>query len=192
MRKSIAVFAHDKYLRQKIYLMLTPHREVRCFDVTENPSKAAQGADVIIWNVTDAPLPKELASLSLTLGDGGDVPLPFTEKMLLDALLARDESRPAERLTLGEKCAHRYGKTVRLTDVEFALLSALARAGGDFVTREELIRRVWGDSITDGNLNVYIHYLREKIEFRGEKVIISSRKSGYKIDERFLTSGGDE
>jgi DNA-binding response OmpR family regulator len=35
-------------------------------------------------------------------------------------------------------------------------------------------------------LNVYVHYLREKLE-DGKKIIISSRKLGYKIDERYLT-----
>ena len=192
MKKSIAIFARDKYLRQKIYLMLAPYHDVRCHDVSSNPSKADINADIVIWNINDKPLPSELYSYSVTLGDGGNVPLPFTEKMLLDALNRTEEKNPAGKLTLGEKCAHIYGKTVHLTDAEFALLSALVEANGCFVTRENLIREVWGDSTTDGILNVYIHYLREKIEFRGEKIIISSRKFGYKIDERFLCVGGAE
>ena len=43
-----------------------------------------------------------------------------------------------------------------------------------------------GDDADGGILNVYVHYLREKLEKRGEKIIISSRKSGYKIDEKYL------
>ena len=39
-------------------------------------------------------------------------------------------------------------------------------------------------------MNVYVHYLREKLEYNGEKVIISSRKNGYKIDERFFPRDG--
>ena len=89
-----------------------------------------------------------------------------------------------------KRCAHIYGKTIRLTDAEFALLSTLFCAGGEFVSREKLIHGVFGDSTTDGILNVYIHYLREKIEINGEKIIISSRKFGYKLDQKFLQKGG--
>ena len=35
-------------------------------------------------------------------------------------------------------------------------------------------------------VNVYIHYLREKLESGGEKIIISSRNMGYKIDSKYL------
>ena len=38
-------------------------------------------------------------------------------------------------------------------------------------------------------INVYIHYLREKLELCGEKIIIASREAGYRIDKRFL--GGE-
>ena len=192
MKKSITVFAGDKYLRRKIYLILSPYHEVRCCDIFEQMSRTDFSADLVIWNLNEKPLPTELSSYSIRLGDGGDIPLPFSEKMLLDAVSDAEEEKPAERLLLGEKCAHIYGKTIRFTDAEFTLLSALVRADGNFVSREDLIREVWGDSTTDGILNVYIHYLREKIEFGGEKVIISSRKFGYKIDERFLRTGGGE
>ena len=33
---------------------------------------------------------------------------------------------------------------------------------------------------------MYVHYLREKLE-RGEKIIISSRNHGYKIDAKYLS-----
>ena len=42
----------------------------------------------------------------------------------------------------------------------------------------------------EGVLNVYVHYLREKLERGGEKIIISSRGLGYKIDEKYLQTGG--
>lgn len=192
MRKSITVFAGDRYLLRKIYLILSPYHDVRCRDIFEPNSRADLSADLVIWNLNEKPLPAEIGSYALGIGEGGAVPLPFSEKMLLDAVKDAEAEKPTEKLILGEKCAHIYGKTIRLTDAEFTLLSVLFGAKGDFVSRENLIRQVWGDSTTDGILNVYIHYLREKIEFGGEKVIISSRKFGYKIDERFLRTGGDE
>ena len=192
MKKNIAVFAKDKYLRQKIYLILSPWHDVRCADTIDPPARGKLDCDIVIWNLDDMPLPEGAASRFVTLGSGGDVPLPFTEQMLVAAVNKIEGKASAEIIVRGEKCAYIYGKTVRLTDMEYALFSVLFEAGGEFVTREELIRMVWGDSATDGILNVYIHYLREKIEFRGEKIILSSRKFGYKIDERFLSKGGDE
>jgi DNA-binding response OmpR family regulator len=38
----------------------------------------------------------------------------------------------------------------------------------------------------EGLINVYVHYLREKLEVGGEKIINSSRKNGYAIDEKFI------
>ena len=63
---------------------------------------------------------------------------------------------------------------------------AIRAGGGEFVSRDELSRAVWGEGADGGILNVYIHYLREKLESKGEKVIISSRRGGYKIDGKYL------
>ena len=52
------------------------------------------------------------------------------------------------------------------------------------------MKTVWGDGADGGVLNVYIHYLREKLEAGGEKIILSSRKQGYKIVEKYLKNGG--
>ena len=191
MEKSISVFCADKYLRQKIYLILSEGYSVRCADIFYTPTKEALASDIIIWNTNDKPLPEELASYAITIGDDGDIPLPFSGKMLLSAIAQRDRRAASAPLTLGERCAHLYGKTLRFTEAEFALLSALAEAKGEFVSRGDLIHRVWGDGTTEGILNVYVHYLREKLEFRGEKVIVSSRKFGYKIDEKYFAEGGD-
>ena len=72
-----------------------------------------------------------------------------------------------------------------MTELEAALLALLISADGDFVSREEILKRVWQNDADPGIINVYIHYLREKIE-RGEKIILSSRKRGYGIDEKYL------
>ena len=59
-------------------------------------------------------------------------------------------------------------------------------AQGGFVSREEILREIWDNCADAGVINVYVHYLREKIE-HGEKIIISSRNNGYKIDEKYFT-----
>ena len=192
MKKSISVFCGDKYLRQKIYHILSDRNQVILQDIFATPTKEALSAELIIWNLKDKPLPRELSFNAITLGDGGELTLPFSEEMLLSAIEKRGSEGGEIPLILGEKCAHLYGRTVRLTDAEFSLLSVLYEARGEFVSREELIGRVWGSSTTEGILNVYIHYLREKLEFRGEKIIISSRRLGYKIDKKYLTNGGED
>ena len=62
---------------------------------------------------------------------------------------------------------------------------------GEYVSREELLSRIWQNKTDKGILNVYIHYLREKLEKGGERIIISSRNLGYKINEVFISEGED-
>ena len=58
-----------------------------------------------------------------------------------------------------------HGEELRLKPLEFKLLSYLLEHSNRVVTKAELFRNVWGDSITgDGTLNVHIRHLREKIE----------------------------
>ncbi len=76
------------------------------------------------------------------------------------------------------------GRSAVLTEVEFRLFSTLFSREG-FISRAELKHEVWGDGRDEGVVNVYIHYLREKLEAGGERVIVSSRREGYKIDERY-------
>ena len=57
------------------------------------------------------------------------------------------------------------GRAVKLTALEFKLLSFLADPAGRVVSKQELFEQVWGDKFTgDGTLNVHIRKLREAIE----------------------------
>ncbi len=74
---------------------------------------------------------------------------------------------------------------VLLSAREFALFMALWEADGDYVSREALLARVWGDEETDdGIVNVYIHYLRRKLETNGHKYIYAARGRGYRLERR--------
>ena len=68
-------------------------------------------------------------------------------------------------------------------------LLALLLAKDGYTSREEIAKKVWGDA-SDGLINIYVHYLREKLEIGGEKIILSSRKGGYRIDKKYL--GGED
>ncbi len=79
------------------------------------------------------------------------------------------------------------GEAVKLTEIEFSLFSLLFEKKS-FVSREEILSEVWSGKADGGVINVYIHYLRQKLEKHGEKIIISSRKDGYRIAEKYLES----
>ena len=54
---------------------------------------------------------------------------------------------------------------MKLTALEFRLLSYLVRNEDRVVTKQELFEKVWEDKFTgDGTLNVHIRRLREAIE----------------------------
>ena len=57
------------------------------------------------------------------------------------------------------------GEPVRLTSLEFKLLSYLIRNENRTISKQELFEKVWEDKFTgDGTLNVHIRKLREAIE----------------------------
>lgn len=76
------------------------------------------------------------------------------------------------------------GKKIKLTETELRTFKLLFDAEG-FVEREKILRTVFGEGASESAVNVYIHYLREKLESGGERIIISSRQNGYKIDEKW-------
>lgn len=114
------------------------------------------------------------------------LPYPFAFRELRE--LVTDKGASSARLIIEDDGRHILfdGKKIRLTEREHALLRAIAAGCGEFVGRDELRARAFGPDADGGILNVYIHYLREKLEQGGEKVILSSRLGGYRIDEKYL------
>lgn len=79
------------------------------------------------------------------------------------------------------------GRIMRLTAMEFKLLSCLMENEGRVTSKRELFERVWEDKFTgDGTLNVHIRKLREAIEERADKpeYIITVWGDGYKFEGR--------
>jgi two-component system, OmpR family, response regulator MtrA len=83
-----------------------------------------------------------------------------------------------------EDVVRREGADVHLTRTEFRLLVELAAAAGRVVTREELLKRVWGyDYFGDTRLlDVHIRRLRRKIERDPDEpeCVLTVRGRGYK------------
>ncbi|MEV6773716.1 response regulator transcription factor [Nocardia sp. NPDC051030] len=75
----------------------------------------------------------------------------------------------------------RGGREIELSRTEFALLEVLLRNAGQALPRETLIDRVWGQQ-SSNSLEVYIRYLRRKIELVDEPPLIHTvRGVGYRL-----------
>jgi DNA-binding response OmpR family regulator len=79
----------------------------------------------------------------------------------------------------------RGGEVVRLSTTEFELLVHLVRNRGRVLSREQILRAVWGYEYDPGTnvVDVYVGYLRRKLRRAGEKVpIVTVRSVGYRFD----------
>jgi len=70
------------------------------------------------------------------------------------------------RVDFEKRSVEMRGEAVRLTYVEFEILTALARSPGRVFTRTTLLERIWGDSSyrDPRTVDVHIRHLREKLE----------------------------
>ncbi len=117
---------------------------------------------------------------------------PFAFEELLArvrALLRRGQAPLPEKLEYGDllldtgsRRALRQGQEVKLTTTEYRLLELFLRHPHQVLPKEMLLERVWGyDFGGDSNvLEVYIRYLRNKLETAGgSRLIHTMRGSGY-------------
>jgi len=87
--------------------------------------------------------------------------------------------RPSSKLLVNEK-----GGKVRLTEKETAILRFLFRAGGQTVSRDILLREVWGYNaqVTTHTLETHIYRLRQKIESDpAQTKILITEPGGYRL-----------
>ena len=100
-----------------------------------------------------------------------------------------DDDRRRAGISIGgcwTRSVTREGKTIDLTPKEFDLLVALLRAKGALVSREDLLRRVWGyrSAAMTRTLDTHIAELRRKIESHpaSPRHILTVRKMGYRLE----------
>jgi DNA-binding response OmpR family regulator len=121
---------------------------------------------------------------------------PFSIEELLArvrAHLRRTQEPNADQLqfddlTLNRKTREifRGGRAIELTAKEFDLLEYLMINPRQVLTRDQILEKVWGyDFMGDSNIiEVYIRYLRLKLEERNEKRLIHTVRSvGYVLRE---------
>ena len=130
----------------------------------------------------------------LDAGADDYLPKPFAFAELLAraarAAAAR-HARPSllevgdSKVDLLARSAERAGRKLELTAKEFALLEYLARHAGEVVTRTMISEHVWDmnfDSFSNV-IDVYIRYLRRKIDEPFEKKLIHTRRGvGYVLE----------
>ncbi|MFI9380328.1 response regulator transcription factor [Kutzneria sp. NPDC052558] len=121
---------------------------------------------------------------------------PFAlEELLarLRALLRRTDTGGSEKLTFGDlelnvtaRTVLRGDRLIELTRTEFDLLELLLRHPRRVLSRSVLFTEVWGYDFGTGSnsLDVYIGYLRRKLEAHGEgRLVHTVRGVGYVLKE---------
>src|SRR5436305_12564295 len=80
----------------------------------------------------------------------------------------------------------RDGQLIRLSTTEFELLAYLVRNRGHVLSREQILRAVWGYDYDPGTnvVDVYVGYLRRKLRDtdRWRVPIVTVRSVGYRFD----------
>ncbi len=124
---------------------------------------------------------------------------PFAFEELLArvrALLRRPKDQQSAVLQLADLeldtiklSVSRGGKKINLSNKEYSLLEYLLRHSGQILTKDQIINHVWSydSDILPNNVEVYIGYLRQKIDkaFPNSIDLIQTvRGFGYKISDK--------
>lgn len=120
-------------------------------------------------------------------------PFEFSELMARLRVMLRTQNPVNENVItcgslvvdMNNRQAIRDGKVIDLTVREYALLEYLARNRNVVVTREQIRVNIWNidDDVNSNVIDVYIRYLRRKIDDNyEEKLIHTIRGVGYKLE----------
>jgi two-component system response regulator MprA len=121
---------------------------------------------------------------------------PFANEELVARVraLLRRSGRGAESLAFADleldlltRDAHRGGRAVELSRIEFELLEFFMRHPRQVLGRSLIYERVWGydGSLSSNSLDVFVGHLRRKLEAGGERRLIHTvRGVGFTLRER--------
>ncbi len=162
------------------------------FTVLERARGAGVTTPILMLTARDA-VPDRVRGLELGADDYLLKPFAFAELSARLAAIARRGSpaRP-QRLKLGrvelDPGSHRVtvgGELVELSQKQFSLLELLLRHAGQVVTRQMVLREVFGYGFDPGTnlVDVHVSKLRQQLEHPALDIKISSvRGVGYRLD----------
>ncbi len=163
------------------------------FDVVKALRKAKISTPVILLTAKD-----EVNDKINGLDSGADDYLtkPFVPNELLArirALTRRQGEVVMNELTFSDLTLNlsiymlqKDGKSIHLGLKEFEVMRLLITNPAMVVSKDEMISKIWGmeSDAEDNNVEVYISFLRKKLQYLGSKVNISTqRKIGYFLEE---------
>ena len=75
-------------------------------------------------------------------------------------------------------------ETIKLTEKEVIILKYLYNRAPETISKEELLKNVWGYSaeMTTHTIETHIYRLRQKVEQNGGSQIIITENSGYRLN----------
>lgn len=161
-------------------------------DVLGTVREAKPGLPVIVLTALGE-VEHRVAGLDAGAVDYLTKPFSLTELAArIRAQLRAAANAPRTTLTAGDievnlitREVRRDGELVRLSTTEFELLSYLMHNRGHVLSREQILRAVWGYEYDPGTnvVDVYIGYLRRKLRAHGNNApIVTVRSVGYRLD----------
>ena len=140
----------------------------------------------------------------LDLGADDYLVKPFAWDELLArvrALIRRERGHPKPKFVIGDleidlvsRSVTRGGQQIHLTAREFMLLQYLAAREGQVVSRSEISKHLYGqdDEASSNVVDVYIGYLRNKIDKPFDKKLIHTRRgAGYQMSAAMVEAMTD-
>ena len=163
-------------------------------EVCDRLRKAGNQVPILMLTAKDA-IADRVAGLDMGADDYLVKPVDLTElQARVRALLRRRNPEQTEvlrfadlELDTGTRVAHRGARAIELSTTEYELLALFLRRPRQVLTRDIIMDRVWGyDFEGESNvLEVYIGYLRSKLEDKGEpRLIHTVRGAGYVLREK--------
>ena len=121
-------------------------------------------------------------------------PFPLSEALArVRALVRRRYAKKSPVMRVADilldpirRTVHRSGRAIELTALEYRMLEYLFHRAGEVVSRTDIWERVFEDGSggSSNTLDVYIGYLRKKLNAEGEPDLIHTRRGqGYILEE---------
>ena len=181
--------AHSRPYDLLIVDVLLPHKDG--WDVVREFRRKNSQTPILFLTARDS-VRDRVKGLELGADDYLIKPFAFSELLARVRSLLRRSPQPAEKELRVEDLeidtvrnrAVRSGVPLNLTAKEFLLLSQLARAGGEVVSRAQILDQVWDVKFEGGTniVDVMVRRLRAKVDDPFEKKLVRTiRGIGYAL-----------